>query len=135
MSLGGRGYRDNGPLARLMRDAQAAHVMSPTTHLLKGWLGGEQRLRRLGRALVSQSGSVLEQAPRALDDRPHLGHAFGQGRLLQHAARLGDEGSPEATKALFAAKIDIADTAVSVTNTAMTLLKAAFSERRSAVCS
>jgi isovaleryl-CoA dehydrogenase len=37
--LGGRGYRDNGPLARLMRDAQAAHVMSPTTHLLKGWLG------------------------------------------------------------------------------------------------
>ena len=37
--LGGRGYRENGTLARLMRDAQAAHVMSPTTHLLKGWLG------------------------------------------------------------------------------------------------
>lgn len=43
-------------------------------------------------------------------------------RLLQHAARLGDEGSPEAAKALFAAKVDVADTAVSVTNTAMTLL-------------
>ena len=37
--LGGRGYRENGLLARLMRDAQAAHVMSPTTHLLKRWLG------------------------------------------------------------------------------------------------
>jgi alkylation response protein AidB-like acyl-CoA dehydrogenase len=37
--LGGRGYQENGTLARLMRDAQAAHVMSPTTHLLKGWLG------------------------------------------------------------------------------------------------
>ncbi|MCJ2060609.1 acyl-CoA/acyl-ACP dehydrogenase [Methylobacterium sp. J-048] len=37
--LGGRGYRENGKLARLMRDAQAAHVMSPTTHLLKAWLG------------------------------------------------------------------------------------------------
>jgi len=37
--LGGRGYRENGKLARLTRDAQAAHVMSPTTHLLKSWLG------------------------------------------------------------------------------------------------
>lgn len=37
--LGGRGYRENGLIARLMRDAQAAHVMSPTTHLLKRWLG------------------------------------------------------------------------------------------------
>jgi len=37
--LGGRGYQENGKLARLMRDAQAAHVMSPTTHLLKAWLG------------------------------------------------------------------------------------------------
>ncbi|WP_159992497.1 acyl-CoA dehydrogenase family protein [Roseomonas sp. 18066] len=37
--LGGRGYQENGKLARLIRDAQAAHVMSPTTHLLKGWLG------------------------------------------------------------------------------------------------
>lgn len=43
-------------------------------------------------------------------------------RLLHHAARLGDDGSPEAPKALFAAKVDVADTAVSVTNTAMTLL-------------
>ncbi len=39
MLLGGRGYQENGKLPRLMRDAQAAHVMSPTTHILKGWLG------------------------------------------------------------------------------------------------
>lgn len=39
MLLGGRGYQENGTLARLMRDAQAAHVMAPTTHLLKRWLG------------------------------------------------------------------------------------------------
>lgn len=37
--LGGRGYQENGTLARLMRDAQAAHVMSPTSHMLKSWLG------------------------------------------------------------------------------------------------
>jgi isovaleryl-CoA dehydrogenase len=37
--LGGRGYQQNGAMGRLMRDAQASHVMSPTTHLLKNWLG------------------------------------------------------------------------------------------------
>jgi alkylation response protein AidB-like acyl-CoA dehydrogenase len=36
---GGRAYQDGGPLQRAMRDAQAAPVMSPTTHLLKTWLG------------------------------------------------------------------------------------------------
>jgi isovaleryl-CoA dehydrogenase len=39
MLAGGLGYQENDRLARLLRDAQAAHVMSPTTHLLKGWLG------------------------------------------------------------------------------------------------
>ncbi len=39
MLAGGRGYADNGAIARLLRDAQAAHVMSPTTHLLRSWLG------------------------------------------------------------------------------------------------
>jgi isovaleryl-CoA dehydrogenase len=39
MLAGGRGYQENDTLARLLRDAQAAHVMSPTTHLLKNWLG------------------------------------------------------------------------------------------------
>jgi isovaleryl-CoA dehydrogenase len=39
MLAGGRGYRENSALARLSRDAQAAHVMSPTTHLLRSWLG------------------------------------------------------------------------------------------------
>ncbi|SNS42458.1 Acyl-CoA dehydrogenase, C-terminal domain [Granulicella rosea] len=36
---GGRGYRENGKLARLLRDARASHVMAPTTNLLKLWAG------------------------------------------------------------------------------------------------
>jgi alkylation response protein AidB-like acyl-CoA dehydrogenase len=36
---GGMGYRENGRLARMLRDARAAHVMSPTTDLLKTWVG------------------------------------------------------------------------------------------------
>ncbi len=36
---GGRAYQQNGLLGRALRDAQAAPVMSPTTHLLKTWLG------------------------------------------------------------------------------------------------
>lgn len=40
MSLtGGRSYRRDGPLPRLLRDARAAHVMSPTTDLLRQWVG------------------------------------------------------------------------------------------------
>lgn len=36
---GGYAYRQNGQLSRLLRDARAAHVMSPTTDLLKTWTG------------------------------------------------------------------------------------------------
>ncbi|MBW3629456.1 MAG: acyl-CoA/acyl-ACP dehydrogenase [Gemmatimonadetes bacterium] len=36
---GGIGYRENGKLARMLRDARASHVMSPTTDLLKVWIG------------------------------------------------------------------------------------------------
>ena len=36
---GGIAYRDNSTLARLLRDARASHVMSPTTELLKLWIG------------------------------------------------------------------------------------------------
>jgi isovaleryl-CoA dehydrogenase len=36
---GGRGYGHNGAIGRLVRDAQASHIMAPTTHLLKSWLG------------------------------------------------------------------------------------------------
>ena len=36
---GGQGYRENGLAARLLRDARASHVMSPTTGMLKLWLG------------------------------------------------------------------------------------------------
>jgi alkylation response protein AidB-like acyl-CoA dehydrogenase len=40
MSIGGgMAYRENSVLARLLRDARASHVMSPTTDLLKQWLG------------------------------------------------------------------------------------------------
>ncbi len=36
---GGIAYRDSGELARLLRDARASHVMSPTTDILKVWTG------------------------------------------------------------------------------------------------
>jgi isovaleryl-CoA dehydrogenase len=37
--VGGIGYRDRHPLERHLRDARAAHVMSPTTDLLRTWTG------------------------------------------------------------------------------------------------
>lgn len=36
---GGNGYREGGRLERALRDARAAHVMSPTTDLLRTWTG------------------------------------------------------------------------------------------------
>lgn len=40
MSLtGGSGYRENSAMGRRLRDARAAHVMSPTTDLLRLWTG------------------------------------------------------------------------------------------------
>jgi alkylation response protein AidB-like acyl-CoA dehydrogenase len=36
---GGMGYRDNSRFNVLLRDAQAAHIMSPTTDLLYTWIG------------------------------------------------------------------------------------------------
>jgi len=36
---GGIGYQHNGLLGMLMRDARAAHVMSPTTDILYTWMG------------------------------------------------------------------------------------------------
>lgn len=36
---GGMAYRDNATLARLLRDARAAHVMAPTTLVVREWLG------------------------------------------------------------------------------------------------
>jgi len=40
MTLGGGiAYRDNSELSRLLRDARAGHVMTPTTDLLKTWVG------------------------------------------------------------------------------------------------
>lgn len=40
--VGGIGYRDRSPLERHLRDARAAHVMSPTTDILRGWTGRAQ---------------------------------------------------------------------------------------------
>lgn len=36
---GGIAYRENDQLARMLRDARASHVMSPTTDILKTWAG------------------------------------------------------------------------------------------------
>lgn len=36
---GGRAYGENSKLARLLRDARAGHVMAPTTHVLRTWVG------------------------------------------------------------------------------------------------
>jgi isovaleryl-CoA dehydrogenase len=37
--MGGVGYRDRAPVERHLRDARAAHVMSPTTDILRTWTG------------------------------------------------------------------------------------------------
>lgn len=37
--LGGKGYAEGSRVHRLLRDARAAHVMSPTTDLLRTWTG------------------------------------------------------------------------------------------------
>lgn len=39
---GGMAYRDNALLHKLFRDARAAHVMSPTTDILRTWIGRQQ---------------------------------------------------------------------------------------------
>jgi alkylation response protein AidB-like acyl-CoA dehydrogenase len=36
---GGIAYREDGVLARMLRDSRASHVMSPTTDVLKTWAG------------------------------------------------------------------------------------------------
>ena len=37
--MGGMAYRENGSMSRHLRDARAAHVMSPTTDILRTWAG------------------------------------------------------------------------------------------------
>jgi len=36
---GGRAYAANSAVARMLRDARAGHVMAPSTHVLRTWLG------------------------------------------------------------------------------------------------
>lgn len=54
-----------------------------------------------------------------------LGHLWSvverTRQLIHHAARLGDHGHPDARRALFACKAEVADAAVTVANEAMTL--------------
>lgn len=38
-AMGGVGYRDDAKMQRCLRDVRAAHVMAPTTDLLKIWIG------------------------------------------------------------------------------------------------
>lgn len=47
---GGRAYRNHGRFQRLLRDARAAHVMAPTTDLLRLWTGRHL----LGRPLLKE---------------------------------------------------------------------------------
>lgn len=49
MLMGGSAVRDGGPMGRHLRDARAAHVMSPTTDLLRLWTGRSL----LGRPLLT----------------------------------------------------------------------------------
>ena len=37
--LGGKGYANDSRIQRMLRDARAAHVMSPTTDILRTWTG------------------------------------------------------------------------------------------------
>ena len=37
--LGGMAYRDRSPAERHLRDVRAAHVMAPTTDVLRTWTG------------------------------------------------------------------------------------------------
>ncbi|MFN7134044.1 MAG: acyl-CoA dehydrogenase family protein, partial [Myxococcales bacterium] len=37
--MGGAAYREDGTVARLLRDARASHVMAPTTDVLRTWAG------------------------------------------------------------------------------------------------
>ncbi|MBC7290684.1 MAG: acyl-CoA dehydrogenase, partial [Actinotalea sp.] len=37
--LGGMAYRDRSPVERHLRDVRAAHVMAPTTDVLRTWTG------------------------------------------------------------------------------------------------
>ena len=37
--MGGSGYGQNSAVGRMLRDARAAHVMGPTTHMVETWLG------------------------------------------------------------------------------------------------
>jgi alkylation response protein AidB-like acyl-CoA dehydrogenase len=48
--MGGVAYRDSARIQRLLRDARAAHVMSPTTDMLRTWTGRAL----LGQALLGE---------------------------------------------------------------------------------
>jgi isovaleryl-CoA dehydrogenase len=70
----------------------------------------------------AHSGETLAQLPSSQLHVADLWIRLRQGRLLlQHAAELGDLGSPDALPALFGCKVAAADAAVGLANEAMTL--------------
>lgn len=70
----------------------------------------------------SHSGQSLSSHPTLQARIAEMWTAVQRCRLLlQHAARLGDAGSPDALMAILACKADAGETAVQVTNDAMTL--------------
>jgi alkylation response protein AidB-like acyl-CoA dehydrogenase len=85
--------------------------------------------RALEIAIDHLQGRVHTHTDSALADSPALVHDLARAwtaverarQLLYAAARLGDAGAAEASRHLFAAKIEVADVAVRVTNDALNL--------------
>ncbi len=141
----GFGMRGNSSRGVLMEDAQV-----PTGNLL-GSEGDETWymfevitpyfIIAMAGTYLGVARSALETAIEHLHHRTYthtgarigeadiVAHRLGQlwaivertRQLVHHAARLGDQGHPDARLALFACKAEVADAAVTVANEAMTL--------------
>lgn len=82
----------------------------------------ESVIEHLGRRVHTHTGEDLGASDTLAQQLGELWMGVERSRqLLHHAARLGDAGDPGARPALFASKIEIAQTATSVANEAMTL--------------
>ena len=79
-------------------------------------------LRHVRARRYSHSGETLAEMPHVQHRAGQLWAAVEKSRqLIYHAARLGDLGDPQALVAIFSCKAEVADTAVTLTNEAMTL--------------
>jgi isovaleryl-CoA dehydrogenase len=82
----------------------------------------ESVIDHLGRRVYSHTGEGVGASDTIAHRLGELWTSVERGRqLLHHAARLGDAGDPDARKALFASKVEIAEAATFVANEAMTL--------------